>query len=150
MKANDKIGAVLQAKGHAGVLSIAPQQTVYEALQMLADHDIGALVVLDQGHLAGILSERDYARKGVLQDHPSRQTLVEQIMSAPVIFVSPEATVDECMALMTERRIRHLPVVELGKVLGVVSIGDMVKWIIGGHERTILELEGYIAGAYPA
>lgn len=150
MKANDTIGAILKAKGHSRVLSIAPTQTVFEAIQMLAEHDIGALMVLDNGRLVGILSERDYARKGVLHGHPSKETLVAQIMTSPVFSVTSRATVDECMSLMTDRRIRHLPVVDGETVVGLVSIGDLVKWIIGGHEKTIQELAGYIAGAYPA
>jgi CBS domain-containing protein len=150
MKANDTIGMVLKAKGHSRVLSIAPTQTVYEAIQLLAEHDIGALLVLENGKLTGVLSERDYARKGVLHGHPSKETLVAQIMTSPVFSVTPKATVDECMTLMTERHIRHLPVVDSETVVGLVSIGDLVKWIIGGYEKTIQELEGYIAGAYPA
>lgn len=150
MKVSGKISEVLQAKGHSQVLSITPQQTVYEALKVMAEYDIGALMVIDQGKLTGILSERDYARKGVLLGHASKETLVAQLMTSAVLSVAPESTVDECMALMTGRHIRHLPVVDGGTVLGLVSIGDLVKWIIGGHEKTIQELEGYIAGAYPA
>jgi CBS domain-containing protein len=150
MKIADTIEAVLKAKSHSSVLSIAPNQTVYEAIQMLAQFDVGALMVLDGGKLVGILSERDYARKGVLHGHPSKETLVSQIMTSPVVSVTPSQKVDECMALMTERHIRHLPVVEGEAVVGMASIGDLVHWIIGGQEKTIQELEGYIAGAYPA
>jgi CBS domain-containing protein len=150
MKAIDSISAVLKAKGHSRILSIAPQQTVFEALQVMAEFEIGALMVLDQGRLVGILSERDYARKGVLHGHASKETLVSVIMTSPVYSVTPRSTVDKCMELMTERHIRHLPVVDSDQVVGLVSIGDLVKWIIGGQEKTIQELEGYIAGAYPA
>ncbi|MDR3793712.1 MAG: CBS domain-containing protein [Terracidiphilus sp.] len=150
MKIADTIEAVLKAKSHSSVLSIAPNQTVYEAIQLLARFDVGALLVLDGGKLVGILSERDYARKGVLHGHPSKETLVSQIMTSPVVYVTPGQTVDECMAMMTGRHIRHLPVLKGEAVVGVVSIGDLVSWIIGGQERTIQELEGYISGAYPA
>ncbi|MDR3724151.1 MAG: CBS domain-containing protein [Terracidiphilus sp.] len=150
MKITDTIEMVLKTKSPSLILSIAPNQTVYEAIQMLARHDVGALMVLDGGKLAGILSERDYARKGVLHGHPSKETLVSQIMTSPVVAVAPTQTVDECMALMTERHIRHLPVVEGEAVVGMVSIGDLVRWIIGGQEKTIQELASYIAGSYPA
>ena len=150
MKETSTIAAVLKAKGQVRVLSIAPQQTVFEALQMLANHDVGALMVLDGGKLAGILSERDYARKGVLHGHPSKETTVATLMTSPVVSVTPATTVDECMALMTQKHIRHLPVLDGDQVVGLVSIGDLVKWIMGGQEKTSLELEGYISGAYPA
>jgi CBS domain-containing protein len=150
MKITDSIEAVLKTKNQARVLSIAPNQTVFEAIQVLAANDVGALVVLDEGALVGILSERDYARKGVLHGHPSKETLVSQIMTSPVLYVTPGHTVDDCMNMMTDRHIRHLPVLDGETVIGVVSIGDLVKWIIGGQEQTIQALEGYISGAYPA
>jgi CBS domain-containing protein len=150
MNINDTIGVLLKGKGERKVLSIAPEQSVYEAIEMMAEHDVGALLVLSNNKLVGVLSERDYARKGILMGHPSRETPVGQMMTAPVVSVTPKHTVDECMALMTQHRIRHLPVLSGETVLGVVSIGDLVKWVITGHEQTIRHLQGYITGGFPA
>ncbi|MGA9669703.1 MAG: CBS domain-containing protein [Terracidiphilus sp.] len=149
MKASNTIGAVLKGKEGNKVLSIAPDDSVYEAIEKMAEYDIGALMVIANQRLVGILSERDYTRKGILMGHPSRETRVAQIMTAPVMTVTPQHTVDECMATMTEHRIRHLPVLQGETVVGMISIGDLVKWVITGHEETIQALQGYITGGYP-
>ena len=129
-----------------GVITIDSTEPVRTAIQLMADHYIGALPVLEGGKLAGIVSERDYARKVVLMGRKSTETTVGTIMSAPVIIVGPQITVNECMVLMTERRIRHLPVVEDGALIGVISIGDCVKAVIDEQRHEIEDLRRYIAG----
>jgi len=126
---------------------VSPKDTVYHALTVMAQHDVGALLVLDGEQLVGIFSERDYARKIILQGKSSKETLVRDIMSDRVAYVTPGTTMDECMALMTEKRFRHLPVLsDEGSVVGVISIGDLVKETISDQKFLIDQLERYIAG----
>lgn len=134
---------LLQAKG-PGVYSIAPDARVFDALTLMAEKNVGALVVLEGDTLAGIISERDYARKVILHGKSSHDIPVRAIMTDKVMTVQPGQTVEECMALMTNERIRHLPVVEDGKLVGVLSIGDLVKEVIAEQEQTIKQLESYI------
>lgn len=134
---------LISAKGNV-VYSIGPDATVLDALKLMADKDVGALVVLEGERLVGMLSERDYARKVILQGRYSQDVPVRAIMTADVVTVDPAKTVDECMALVTQRRIRHLPVCEGDKLIGLVSIGDLVKETIAEQEQTIKQLESYI------
>ena len=129
------------------IWTIGPRASVFEALQMMADKDVGALLVMDEGRLEGIFSERDYARKVALQGRTSRDTTVGELMTQTLYYVTPEQTVEECLALMTERHIRHLPVLDHAKLVGLVSIGDAVKYVIDDQELTIRHLENYITGA---
>lgn len=148
MKLVDTIESVLRLKGRQ-VWSVPRTATVYEAVEKMSDKGVGALIVMSGDQLAGIISERDYARKVILNDRSSKQTQVWEIMTSPAITVTPHDTVEECMRVMTEHRIRHLPVIERERVAGIVSIGDLVSWTISAHEETIGQLEGYIAGKYP-
>jgi CBS domain-containing protein len=141
------INEILHNKGTT-VWSVPPDTMVYDAIQLMADKNIGALLVTEHGKLVGILSERDYTRKIALKGKSSKQTRVKEILSPEVIRVSPAQTVEDCMRLMTEHRIRHLPVLDGEKILGVISIGDLVNWIISTQTTTIHQLQTYISG-YP-
>jgi len=136
---------LLDVKGHQ-VYSVAPQDSVLHAIEVMATKHIGALLVMEQGTLRGIISERDYARKVILKHRSSHDTPVGDIMTSPAITVTPEETVHHCMQIMTEHRIRHLPVVAVGKVLGMLSIGDLVKAVMEEQSQQIEQLERYIAG----
>lgn len=148
MESKEAVRSILTAKGRA-VWSVSVETSVYDAILLMAEKDVGALVVLEGGKLAGMFSERDYARKVILHGKVSREILVREVMSTPVVTVSPDQTVDECMRIVTHHRIRHLPVVEGGELVGVISIGDLVNWIISAQAATIHQLSSYIAGQYP-
>ena len=137
---------LLDIKGR-NILSMSPNDSVYSAVERMSENNIGALLVIENGQLAGILSERDYARKVILKGKSSKNTLIREIMTPDVLCVSPETTVEECMALLTESRVRHLPVMDGGKLMGIVSIGDLVKQIISDKDFTIQQLEHYIHNA---
>lgn len=144
------VADILRAKHNSPVYSVAPQDTMLTALQRMSDHGIGALLVLEGERIAGIVTERDYARKVVLQGRSSNSTEVQSVMTGQVHCVEPHQTTAECMALMTAKRIRHLPVVNAQhRVLGMISIGDLVKEIISEQEFTIQQLEHYISGSTP-
>lgn len=149
MKSADTVAAILKNKLLGQVWTVTPDLSVYEAIERMAQKGVGALLVLSESKLVGIISERDYARKVILRGKHSRETQVADIMTSPVVFVTPQHTVDECMAIMTDRHIRHLPVMESERIVGIVSIGDLVKWIISEQDRTISRLEEYISGKYP-
>lgn len=140
-----RVKRILEAKGHE-VWSIEPSATVYDAIRILAEKEIGALLVMKNDTLVGIISERDYARQIILKDRSSEDTKVEDIMTRKVIQVQPNDEIDDCMTLMTENRFRHLPVVEGEKVIGVISIGDLVRAVIAQQQSTINDLEKYISG----
>jgi CBS domain-containing protein len=147
MKQNATISEILNYKG-AGVWSISPEATVFEAVRMMADKNVGALLVTENGKLVGIISERDYSRKVVLRGRSSKETAVKEILSGQVTHVSPKNTVEEGLRLMTDHRVRHLPVLDGEKIVGIVSIGDLVNWVISAQTSTIEQLQTYIGG-YP-
>lgn len=134
---------LLEAKRHS-LVSVAPDDTVLDALKVMAEKEIGAVIVIQDEHLVGIFSERDYARKVVLQGKTSKDTPVREIMTEKVVCVRPEQTIEDCMGLMTDKRVRHLPVLEHKKVIGVISIGDVVKEMLYEKEFVIQQLESYI------
>ena len=139
------VAQILQDKGRA-IYSTTPDATVYQALEQMAQYDVGALLVLDGKSLVGILSERDYARKIILKGKTSKETFVREIMTEDVVGVSPQQTIEQCMALMTAKRVRHLPVIDRGELIGVISIGDVVKSLIADQQFLIEELEKYVTG----
>ncbi len=139
---------LLQNKGRA-IYAISPDATVFEAIEQLAEKNIGALLVTEGARLIGVFSERDYARKIALQGRNSRETRVREIITGQVISVQPRTSVPECLRLMTEHRVRHLPVIDNEQIVGLLSIGDLVNWIISEQRATIHHLESYIAGGYP-
>ncbi|MGD0889747.1 MAG: CBS domain-containing protein [Acidobacteriaceae bacterium] len=139
------VDAILRKKT-GGILSIAPSDSVYHAIEIMAEKGVGALLVMEGDALVGILSERDYARKVVLKGHTSKETKVAEIMSSPVISVSPKHTVGDCLRIITDSHIRHLPVTEDGAVVGVLSIGDLVNFVITEQQETIRHLKAYISG----
>jgi CBS domain-containing protein len=137
---------LLKSKAHQSVHVVAPEASVFDALKLMADKNIGALLVMEGEEVAGIITERDYARKIVLMSRSSKQTPVREIMTSAVMYVRPDQTSEECMVLMTENRLRHLPVMDGGRLLGIISIGDLVKDIIAEQRFTIEQLENYISG----
>jgi CBS domain-containing protein len=146
---HDTVRSILDTKGYS-VTTVSPHATVYEAIEEMANIGVGALPVVVEGRLVGIVSERDYARKVILQGRSSRETLVSEIMTESVVTVSPMHTVDECMRIVTDRHIRHLPVVDGDELKGIISIGDLVKAIISAQAFTIDQLHTYIATGYPS
>jgi CBS domain-containing protein len=142
------VDAILKQKG-SKVWTIPGDATVFEAIQLMAARNIGALVVASGGRLDGVFTERDYTRKVALHGKSSKDTLVSEIISAKVVIADPASTIEDCMRLMTENRVRHLPVLENDQLVGIVSIGDLVNWIISAQSVEILQLHSYIAGQYP-
>jgi CBS domain-containing protein len=137
---------LLKSKPHHTVHTVAPTSSVFDAVTLMADKDIGALLVMEGANVAGMITERDYARKIALMSRSSKETMVSEIMTSAVLYVSPDQTSDECMALMTENRVRHLPVMDGGKLVGIISIGDLVKGVISEQQFIIQQLEHYITG----
>ena len=147
MRTSITVGQVLQSKGH-GFWYVEPSATVYEALELMADRNVGALLVVEAGRVTGIFSERDYARKVILKGKSSKNTEVRELMTSPPICIGPEKSIHECMVLMTKNHIRHVPVMDERGLMGIVSIGDVVNSIISDQEATIEELESYITVGY--
>ena len=145
MNPNASISEILNHKG-SNAWSISPDATVFEAIQMMADKNVGALLVTQNDRLVGIISERDYTRKVVLKGKSSKTTAVKEILSSDVTHVSPSHTVEDCMRLMTDHHFRHLPVLDGDRIAGIISIGDLVNWIISAQTSTINQLQTYITG----
>ncbi len=148
MEIQGAVRDILKSKG-GEVWSTSPKDTVYEAIGLMGEKNIGALVAVEDGAVIGVLSERDYSRKVVLQGRTSRDTLVGEILSRPAVTVSSKDSIERCMQLMTEHRIRHLPVVDDDRLIGLISMGDLVRWVMESQKHTILQLQGYISGDYP-
>ncbi len=142
-----KVMDVLKSKDN-DIWSVSPQETAYKALEIMADKNIGALLVIDEGQLIGIFSERDYARRVILKGKSSKETNVGELMSSPVFSINPEKSIEECMALMTAARSRHMPVMEAGKLVGLITIGDVVSVIIANQKIEIDDLKNYVTGGY--
>ena len=145
MKTSVPISTLLHHKG-ATVWQVAPEATVFDAIKLMADKNIGALPVVSRGRLVGVFTERDYTRKIALAGKTSKQTSVKEIISTDVVTVDPQESVEECMRLMTEHRIRHLPVMQNDEMVGIISIGDLVNWIISAQDAMIAQMESYIGG----
>ncbi len=141
-----KVAQILQSKSDATVHTVAPTASMFDALKLMAEKNIGALLVMEDETIVGMLSERDYARKIVLMGRSSKETPVRAVMTSPVLYVGPQQSTEACMALMTEKRLRHLPVLDDGKLIGLISIGDLVKDIIAEQNFVIEQLQFYISG----
>jgi CBS domain-containing protein len=141
-----KVAQILRSKSDPTVYSVVPTASMFDALTLMAEKNIGALLIMEGETIVGMLSERDYARKVVLMGRSSKETPVRDVMTRPVLYVGPQQSTEECMALMTEKRLRHLPVLEDGKVIGLISIGDLVKDIISEQIFVIEQLQYYISG----
>lgn len=149
MDVSGTIESILANKTHA-IHSVTPDATVYDAIALMAEKNVGALLVMEDGKLVGIVSERDYSRKVMLKGKTSRNSYVREIMTTELTTAHPRETVEECLRFMTEKRIRHLPVVADGELRGVISIGDLVKKVISAQSATLAQLQDYIAGGYPS
>ena len=148
MEIQGTVGDILRGKGEV-VWTTEPGNTVYEAIGLMGEKNLGALVVVEDGKVVGLLSERDYSRKVVLQGRTSRDTRVDEILTRPAVTVTAGDTVEKCMQLMTAQRIRHLPVLDGERLAGLISMGDLVRWAMQSQQHTILQLQGYISGEYP-
>lgn len=149
MDTSSPVSAIVQHKGST-VWTVPPEMSVLDAIREMSAHNVGALPVVEGGRIIGMISERDYTRKVILRGKASRNTPVREIMSSPAITVSPGHTVEQCMRIMTENRTRHLPIIEIGRIIGIVSIGDLVNWTLAAQAEQIRQLKDYISGGYPA